>query len=59
MWPNRCVNIAYSTLPVFCDEQRSVDSNMMSPIQTKAGHQARARLGREAVKSAASSHSAA
>ena len=41
--------MVYSTLLVFWDEKKSVDSKAMRPIQTTAGHQARTRLGRDAV----------
>src|SRR5208283_2925226 len=44
--PNRRVSSAYSMLPVFCDENASLDSMLMSPIQTATGHHARTRLGR-------------
>src|ERR1700687_1939368 len=51
MSPNRLVNSVYSTPSVCCAEKKSVDSNAIRPIQTSAGHQARRRLGRDAVKS--------
>ena len=44
------VRIEYSMLPVFCAENKSVDSKVIRPIQTTAGHQARRRLGREVGK---------
>ena len=49
----------YSMLPVFWEEKKPVDSKEMRPIQTMAGHQARARLGRDAVKSGLFPYSAA
>src|SRR5271163_832265 len=47
MWPNRRVSSVYNAMPVFFEENASVDSIAMSPIQTAAGHQARARFGRD------------
>src|SRR5580704_2003811 len=51
IWPKMRVSSPNSALPVFSDEKKSVDSNAMRPTQMAAGHQARRRLGRDAVDS--------
>src|SRR5271168_4563976 len=57
MLPTMRVNSAYNMLLVFPDEKKSVDSNAMMPVQAAAGHQARRRLGRDAVRSGVKSAS--